>query len=875
MVAGSDRVGGSKKRQRIILVCDTCHKRKIKCNRKLPCDACKGKKMEALCRYSTLEEELSKQGKSTEEAKASEELDHEVVEVIRLRNRISQLERALELDGRSNFVSSTRSPRNGSNSTVGVPTPLGTLNSGNSSPNGLDMGDPSLRRHTDFFTNKFQANSCYRLNDSYIASCPLLFLSIIKKDVGYVLFWHFNRLKAQQEKFAKQSVEGLQGLGTLVDAHSEDNNEKVMVRAKDYFGPSFIPLVDKNGYMEDQTRSIINTFYSGDGTLLFNPTSFPSTSNTYYKIQHLLPPRSIILQYLDIFFDKMEPYFPVFEKNSFTADVMKLVTEESCDNVEVGHNFGNVKLNLEKKTDIARVSSLLFILRFTYLYVVGASKYNLQLQGLLQYPIYIEVIIAAREGLKEFDLATNKLFAVLQTFIMAKIYKTTSPDQGEGLKETDIYISTLIGAAYVLGLNRDPNIYAHDNLSWIDRNHRRKVWFYLLLLKALELLIYGRNSFEEIQTDVKLEQLNSPEDNSLYNSMIKLKPIKGLINDLVKVLLNIKELVNIDYFTSTVAKIEQLIDENYPSVDDMINSHINGVSSPTGTYDLIILVALKLFVVKMHAALYIIFETRDEINSLFYHFKKMSTMVFIELQPLCSVIHDYGDQLDPVFSLVFFPHVIKILISFIILALTFILRLNYSIKLYTGTQEKPLHFFGLRDDIQFLGYNLLRYSGKISNKYQMAWKASRAILYGLNETKDYRTFEEFCDGRTSAWIFSTDQIHEICDILSVASGIVRQKSMIPNTPSDFVWLDLVPYDTSKLQQENLEIQRLHVYQVDSVWSHYLASLQETVPDSFKNSESDFSTDLPGFLDNDIFTGGLAFNSGLASLFSIENFYSND
>lgn len=908
----------SKKRQRIILLCDTCHKRKIRCDRKLPCDTCKSKGVGALCRYSNLEEELSKQGKSTEKIKAGDGADSEANEIAQLKHKINQLQASIGLasmdplrnvydgsnDGNGSVSGSLNGNRKGSGPRLsipnygpqpitgmsstspldgdGVPTPMATLGSDNPSPFVYESDVSGTHNFTEFFSNKFSPNSCYRLNDSYIASCPLLFLSIIRKDVGYVLFWHFNRLKAQQETLTKQSVEGLEGLGHLLDTCcSKDRN--IAERSKEYFGNLFIPPLEKNTSLLDYpAKDIVNKFYSGDEAQLFNPNPFPPNSNTYSKIIHLLPPKSIILQYLEVFFDHMDPYFPIFEKQSFIEDISKLISDNGTIDTANSSEYQKVQLNFEKKVDIAKISSLLLVLRFVHLYVAVAWKTKPELKNLLDYPIYIEVVHAAREGLKEFDLATNKLFAVLQAFAMAKVYKATSQDEGEGLKETDIYVSSLISCAYVIGLNRDPDIYAHDDLTWINRTHRRKFWFFLMWLKSIELFHYGRNSGQEIQTDVKLDQLNNTNDNVLYLCMSKLLPIKRAINDLVKSLLDMHEPVSMKYFTAMVAKIEALISQNYPSINELVNIHITGIASPFHTQELTVLISLKMFVVKMYLALYIIYETGGDANNLFYYFKKMCECIFLELQPLYGIIHDYGDSLDPMFYLCFCQQTTKLLIPFIILTVTLVLRLNYSIKLYTGTQEKPEHFIGLLKDIRFLGCHTLRYSGNLSKKYYMSWKASRAILYGLRETNNYRTFEEFCDGRSSAWIFSTDQIHELCNIISTAAdnataaanANIEYPSPIKSS-MEFLWLDLVPYDSTKLTEENLDIQRFHVYQMDNFWQMYLTSLQDSVPDSFKNNESNFATDMPGFLDNDIFNGGLDLNLGLGSLFSVDSFLSNE
>lgn len=858
----------TKKRQRIILVCDNCHNRKIKCNRKLPCDSCTNRGIASLCCYTTLEKELAKQGKSTKMIKSGEGTSDEI---IALRNKVKELEDHLRNNGLMIPVGGGQTPlsENSSpnllhhNSILSLGSDHGfSIPRTNSSDNTNENcnGD---HNNTDFFFNHGSDIFCTRIQETFVFSCPISYILIIKRDVAYILFWHYNRLIQQRDAFRSQFVSGV---GPLLD-NDTLLSDKYEQEAKAYFGDGFIPKYDPNIKNDDSLIKRRINLYNADVALLFYPNYIPPNLNILSKIYYVLPPREIVLEYLEIFFDKMHEYFPIFDKLSFTNDIKKIL---------VLRNETKLTINIEQKNDIAKVASLLFILRFTYLFAMKDQKSRNDYGSVLQHPVYVEAALFGKECLKEFNLGLNLSFEGLQSYLMAKVYKTFAQDECDALRETDLYIHSLVMCASTLGLNRDPDIYIHDEITWLTKTNRRKIWFLILNLECHELGIYGRPIYNDLFSDVKLEEINIPGDDVLYNTMSKFMTIRPVVRDFLRTLLNIREPVNLDYLTNRISTIENLVNATYKPIGELIDNLSNGKTdfNPNDLVELQSHLCLKLFLLKLYLAAYIIFEKKANVNLLFYYYKKMITLLYVELNPFLVMLNDANSTIHPMTHIILTPIFIRFYFMYNITIITLIIHLNYSIKLYLGTDNKLKHFFNLIDDFKFLCSNSLKYAGKVSKTYYLSWKAMKACIYGMRETDGLRTFSEFCQGKSAAWIFTLEQVHELCDIIgSVVSESKQDADRLPISDS-FKWFNFVPYDHSKSTEDNLLIQRYHLSQMDGVWLHYVSTLKESIPNSFLDDGQN-STQIPNLLNADIIEPGLEFMNGFGNFFQSEDFFLAD
>ncbi|EGV65346.1 hypothetical protein PSN45_002501 [Yamadazyma tenuis] len=835
----------AKKRQRIILVCDNCHHRKIKCDRKLPCDSCKARGISALCRYSDLEKELVKQGKSTHEVKSS---DEPASELTVLRHRVKELEAMIGVASLSN-----------SNSSFNTPSDF------QSSPSTTEYSDTN--ETTDFFMIPFENGSCVRVNQSCIISFPISFLSILRKDAAYLSFWHYNRNPSQQDKFLKHQVEGM---GQLLDHRNEELTQTVDSRAQEYFGASYIPKYVKNSTISLDVKIAINLYMGQFGPLMFYDNYIPPNSSIYVKATHILPPKPIILEYLTVWFEKMEPYFPIFEKIAFTAVISRLVSDR--DNGDV-----RVKLSIEKKPDLANLASLLFILRLTYSYVMVANNTTNRYKNLEKFPVYIDAVHIAKECLKEFNMSLRPSFEALQAYSVAKVYKSYSHDEGDGIRETDMYVRTLLYAASSCGLNRDPDIYHHEDLTWIERNHRRKFWFFLLSQEFFESALYGRRLFELDYADVKLEETNTPGDDFIYHTFLKILPMRGLMVKLMKMLMNINVPTNVTLFIDLSEQLAALVDNAYGDLSTQFHNQVNMFDNPKSTWDTYHLFAMKLLMMKLNYCLYIIFEKKGDISQSFKFYKRLSIITFIENTPLISVAFDNDNRVDPMFSIILGSSFLRLCFIYILNCATFTIHVNHTIRLYAGTEDKPKHLFELVKNVQYLWCYICTYTGCLSRRTFTAWRAMKASLYGMIETGSYQTFEDICLGRKASWSFTSAQMHELCEILEETVAVVAAKpSMVPfELSTQLLWLNVVPFDNSKSVEENMDIQRLHVNQIDNTWNNCVASMKETIPASFKNDETLQTTQIDNLLNTDVMDPSIGIMSGVENMFSLDDLFVND
>lgn len=866
-----------KKRQRIVLVCDNCHHRKIKCDRKLPCDSCTARGITSLCKYTAIERELQKQGKAPEVING---------EVASLRNRIKELEALISVaslsDGMGLVVafpglSGVVSPMDGmygldvggvgvaggANGATpgagaragGTPTAAGTpvaahgsistangsistahgsistANGSISTTNGSisTANGTAAPTTTDFFllTGPF---GCIQILDAFAASYPFLLTWLLKRDTAFVVFWHYNRLATQNERFCRHFKEGV---APLLEAHGHDST-LLNAAARLWLGATAIPVVAAElehelvakSSPDEHTKRAINR-YLAPHPVLFYPEYLLPTSSVYVQLSTILPPKFVILEYLNIWFSDLDPYFPILERSSFYNDMETLVQQTG----------ESVTISVEKKSDLARLASLLFVLRFTYIYVTRSttisptspSKYP----QLVQHPIYCNLVSLAREMLKEFTLNTNHSFEVLQAFVLSKVVKTYSPDEGDSVRDTDVFITTLLHNACACGLNRDPDIFSHDNLSWINRTHRRKFWYFLVGQESLELMMFGRHLYNLQHSDVKLNEISTPGDNLTFSYISKLLPARHVIKLMMDLALDLHSPLVLAQFEAYVQQLHAIA-----------SGFVVAEEGPLRTADTVCLVTIKLFLVKSFFALYMIYERLHMVDQSFHYYKKFLLMLFVELEPVSQILQQQNNAL---FSVVLGSLSVRTLFIQVVVSILTMVHLNYTIKMYEGT-DKPEHLMGMIGDVGAICRGLLRSCGLISREYFAGWRATKAMLYAYHETKGMATFEDVCHGQLAVWAFRTDQMHEICQLLeqvkATASYTANSTAVL-----DVEWLQLVPYDDMKLELENLKIQRAHALQVDAIWHHYAMSLQEPVPATYKGDEGVFTLEdifLDGF-----------------------------
>lgn len=816
----------SKKRQRLILVCDNCHKRKIKCDRKFPCSSCQSRQIGALCRYSNLEEELSKQGKTTEDIKNDE---HEIhVELINLRNKVKTLEKNLLLS----YYSITPEKSDDQDTAAdSVPhhnvIDLITFNSRD-----IMIGfNPikSLDDNTSMFMEP-QSQIQNTIDHAYEASIegsPLLFASIIRKEVGFQIFINNKQLSAPNFVPRHNSL----GMGRPIDSLNKICEAEE--EAKRYFGEAFIPRLFTYSEFDTSNLKRAITLFLEESGLVFYLEKPLRNSSMYTRIVSLLPPKPIILKYLRFYFTKINPFFPIFDFNMFLTNIDRIILEDS--------NIG-LRINIEQKVDIVQISSLLLMLKISHSYLIyyrescsrnPEGPVDQDSLALLEYPIYYQLIQLAKDCLKEFDLHSTKKLSVLQAFILTSINNVISFENNSNLKDSDSLIPSMIQIAINLGLNRDPENHPEDVLTAEQKELRCNIWAVLIMLETLDAAIYGKCITDDSISDVGSKSRTSSMVLDLHEL---LKPLRLHFHALVKEVRNAPGPYSLKVITYHLSELEKLVELNFGSITSYILTNNEFIENDYRLLKLLCLLHFKLFLMKFYFLLYSFYQSKDESDLLFYYFKKLNTTFMIDFSPLFQFLP--GSTSNPLVRVLINPVTIRYCSLFIIHGYLSVLHIKYSSDYSNISEQKKSLLYALCSKMITAQRYSLSYFAPLAKKYYLAWKSCTTLLFGLFKFRTNDSFKEIKFIKGSFHNFTEAQVSDITknvDIFLSRIGINKPSTYISARD---VWCNFIPYDYLKTPQKNLILQRIYIWQYDSLWLAYIAFDNDgVIPDTYKNDSN--------------------------------------
>lgn len=220
------------------------------------------------------------------------------------------------------------------------------------------------------------------------------------------------------------------------------------------------------------------------------------------RLSMVLPKQRVIWTLINKFFALLYPFMPIIDETEFKTEITRILGPEE-------YNETAVEVSVEKRLDFAYLGIMLVILRLTYLslflnrncqneknlHTTDPSKEAQELKYLLSNPINITLVNMAQECLEQFDLMRRTNFAVLQCAFMLKLYRMFAPEDGDGADAGDsqTYNAMLIQMAYSMGINREPvrNSYDDHQDDLKTNNIQRKIWNFLVISDIAQAYQYG------------------------------------------------------------------------------------------------------------------------------------------------------------------------------------------------------------------------------------------------------------------------------------------------------------------------------------------------------------------------------------------------
>ncbi|CCE72988.1 Piso0_000596 [Millerozyma farinosa CBS 7064] len=671
--------GHSNKRRRDATSCTLCRKRKVKCDQGLPCLSCVKHGAAEDCTYEKTEvgwksasdgaagprkktsqvySLLNLEPTQATSSQSSPEDDpfisaniHEMNSQAAVclitqffKKKIKQIEQGLENQDISSMLDQKRcfsaSPEKYQNDALS-PDVL-EFNSDMEVTKALcsDIRKNWVDRHTNIF---IETNSPFSFFESNYSSFndekprgPLTWNSIFNQDKALVIFMkklqmvtggiNFKYYIARNAISDKHCRAGLYR-NMLISTSSEVLDESTRdfdVFKMDKYKSSKLDANNANLSIKDSYR---------DKNELFN------------RIINELPPLNIIWQYIDYFFNEVYPFFPYINENDFRLAVSELLKSDK-------------KLNVKSLTDLANLCILLIILRVGFLGTVTASISGSKSYDEKQtHKVRFVIVRLAKICLHQFHLFKLRNLNIFQAFFFMKVYENIAPEDCDltDYGEMQIFNSMLMKMAFSIGLNRDVS----SKVEGFDENlHlKRKLWYKLIMMETLEATSVGHPLFVSLshfdikdpsESYVNLQSVEIDETERHCSSYFKtIKPIKLILDRILKQISSIVPGIKLKDFLSLVAKFDNQVESIYLSYRSILPDFKNlnlGLQSVIAN-SLSDYLRLKRFSLNVYLRVFLHYERAQKHSACyFYLYKIMSESLGDYFSLVCELQRDYYKQ---------------------------------------------------------------------------------------------------------------------------------------------------------------------------------------------------------------------------------------
>lgn len=691
-------------------MCTNCKKRKIKCDRKMPCLTCVKSNSGYSCTYelkwrpisfagangehiidkgladgSIMQTSLADFRTSPSSLKSEtpvpiphhdfvpnyanphipplkENKDTALDELAHLRSKLNQLESSLKKREATDLHSPSSSDHNSdfSKSSVNLKKDLGKMTE-NDVINFYDGCAPILGKGT--FRRKSYG--------------PLAWVSLMKKDPWLSLVWKSFDTKGPNliplPRGPQINPENNQVFSTPPENNPGVGSSDVMFRRRTLELEGYGEIVPFRTLTNHQNRNMQANFNFTNMTLA--KTLFEGKINPEIelidRVKQMLPKKKVLWTLIDTFFRTLYPFFPFLDEAEFKKDLSSILGPISYADENLD------KVNIEKKLDLAYIAICLFILRMTYVSLFSnrdcvnvqwlESKDNTEHKYLLSNPINIAVIDVARACIMSFQATRKFNFVVFQAVLFMRLYSNHAPEEGDGIDGGDSQTAqgSLVQMAYSLGLHREPDTFDDTSMDERAKHMGRKIWHFLYRTDVVNCYSIGNLPIiNEKFFDTKLPYVTPKNSNISDLKMEELVVTLYSYNqneltrfDLVlKLILDIRQGCPVSELMELVEKVESFCNNNinifklHPDLK-VLPMHY----SPEEMLYILksrVFVSAKSSLITIYFHLYLYYENKIKFEQSFFFLMRIHTIITDDLLPyffeiLYGRLSNHGLLLNP------------------------------------------------------------------------------------------------------------------------------------------------------------------------------------------------------------------------------------
>lgn len=725
----------SRKRFRITVVCNVCKGRKVKCDKKKPCNSCIKFKTTELCNYDDplwIKASL-KESKGTKDSKDVES------DLESLKQKVSLLESIIRNQKRQSraverWDSIVKYPK--SKKFLNLSSMIGI--------NPVATEDDTLNFYENYGTLKVNSNDPMKRVDLG----PFSWHALVRRDPCLFDLWCF--LTHKRELLIEKDKLNIQ----------HRNPHGVLMAIKRYlellFGNttyvnSFIPLGNNNEAPWKELHELI-----------------------------ILPLNNIIWYYIDIFFKNLYPYLPFIDETNFRNSVSNIISNRTngCGCIEI-----------TGIADCAILGLLLIVMRMGYLSLLSNEK------DMNEHPIGAEYIFWAKKCLNQIDMLQNIDLGVIQFALYLWLYFRIAPENGEGPDRNllQIFSGMIVQMAFSIGLNREP-----DNFNEVSTNERinhlrRKVWHQIKDLDIRLSIEFGSPLLITKRFyDTKLPFYTPGCENSLTPGLEReIIEIDESVNEILEktknILLTVLEItakVKMVTISKYLCDMETITNKTFGNLHDYINACNDG-KNWTWLIHAPLFISLRLF----HASLYYVFflhyERVKDIDHLFFYLKKSLCIGIEEFLPyffdLLSILNEdtgYASQF------MLNPSLEKVINRTNGFYFSTIFRIKYTLHKMTVEEmnSKPEYVNSLKKLAKLVSacskITIVAIS-KLSDRYWYAWRIGKShsfMLKTLISDSYYEDLDQFKVQKELPILqFKLDQILELIELFEKSLSKYRKE----------------------------------------------------------------------------------------------------
>ncbi|CAH2355969.1 multidrug resistance regulator 1 [[Candida] railenensis] len=806
-----------RKRNKPSLVCSNCKRRKIKCDRRLPCSSCVKMKCGYECSYEPKWQPMSfEKGKESPHSHTSS-------------SYIDSAENENE-NGSENLSISSNSKWSGVEVQATSEDPLAFENSSTIKPvvpsyiSKDDTHEINPTGAPDETINFFEGYAPFHIKEPFrrVSYGPLSWASFMKKDPWLLVVWIY----AQTEKtefpcllFAGPTEVTNENIKALnADRKSENPDIAFRKRALEIDGyEELAPLssLEKHNSISEHASvpstikkefKFDNESRLGQSTVTLGQSLFRGKINPELEVvsqfKAIIPKKKVAWSLMNHFFNHLYSTMPFLDEEDFKQKISLIIGPESMADTPVE------SVRVVNKLDLANLCILMIVLRLSYLSLFNNKnainekilKTNLAsgeksqpeteyLNYLMKHPINLSAIEVVKNTLHRFDIARKTNMTVFQCLLFVRLYHIYAPEEGDGHDGGDSRVSTaiLIQMAMSLGLNRDP-----DNFPDIFRDERqnnlgRKMWWFLVREDLTSYLSIGNSptiSMKQYDTKAPFYKEGNANVNKIDLELATIQIYKWFIT-------RIKDINRVVSMTSDVrgnTRVQELTEaitllEKQANNEDTFDGPYIGIQTEVmmKTYASVrmkLFLFLKSSLISLVYHLYLYYEDKLNYELSFFYLKKLLNINLYYILPatfdvLCGKHSKNALTLNPILQLAMHKaNQVNIAAGVRVGYLVYNLEASsdHESKLTSDVNYK-LYFQELNNlykgFVQCGGLYASTFA-KLASKYYYAWRISKAhdVLFKILTTKRFYQGLPNNVRKMRSFQFNTPQLQELSKVMN-------------------------------------------------------------------------------------------------------------